>query len=302
MVARRRGRLSGQGMMRAALGFGVSGPHGARWFREGKLARLIAQALDGGVRHFDTAPFYGAAEERLGRALQGRADIFISTKTGTRRAGRRLVKDFSPAGMRADIEGSLLRLKREAVDLVYLHGPAPAEIAPALAALAALKAEGKVRLTGVCGDGEALEQALLAGADALMGVFNIVDRRHEPLFRRARAEGRHVAGIAPLVQGAIAGAAPPVTPAGLWRLARNIRRPAAAPDAVAAARARLVALEGFTPAAAALAFVLDSGACDVALTTTSNASHLAESLGAAKSDLSPLACAALGLDPSGTGS
>ena len=138
MVAGRRNRFSGTRLMRAALGFGVSGPHGARWFREGKLARLIAQALDGGVRHFDTAPFYGEAEERLGRALQGRSDIFISTKTGTRRAGRRLVKDFSPAGMRADVEGSLLRLKREAVDVIYLHGPAPAEVAPALAALAAL--------------------------------------------------------------------------------------------------------------------------------------------------------------------
>lgn len=288
--------------MRAALGFGVSGPHGARWFREEKLARLVEQALDGGVRHFDTAPFYGEAEDRLGRALMGRADVFISTKTGTRRNGRNVVKDFSPVGMRDDIEGSLGRLKREALDLVYLHGPSAAEVVPALTALAVLKAEGKVRKTGVCGEDGAVAEAIAAGADAVMGVFNLADRRHEALFRDARARGVHVAAIAPLAQGALAGAPRPTTPAGLWRVARNARRPPGPPAAVQSARARLGAVGGMAPAAAALAFVLNAGVCDIAFTTTSDARHLAEALGAARKDLPPAVRAALGLDPNGTGS
>lgn len=278
-------------MMAALLGFGVSGPHGARWFSEKKLARLIAQALEGGVAHFDTAPFYGEAELRLARALKaiGAADAFISTKTGTRRDGGRITKDFSAAAMRADLDASRRRFGRDSIDLLFLHGPSAAEVEPALSALAAMKAAGAVRLIGVCGQDDALEAALGCGADAVMGVFNAADRRHESLFRRARSAGVLVAGIAPLAQGALAGPAAPVRASSLWRLARNRVRPAAPAAALAQARRALGTAPAPSLAAGALAFVLQSGAVDLAFTTTTSQTHLAEALAAAR--------ATAGLDP-----
>ncbi|MFN3960753.1 MAG: aldo/keto reductase [Parvularculaceae bacterium] len=269
--------------MTARLGFGVSGPHGARWFSEKTLTRLIAQAIEGGVAHFDTAPFYGEAEVRLARALKaiGACDVFISTKTGTRRNGGRVTKDFSPAAMRADLDASRRRFGRDSIDLLFLHGPSAAEVEPALSELAAMKAAGAVRMVGVCGEGPALDAALAGGADAVMGVFNAADRRHESLFRRARSAGVLVAGIAPLAQGALADPAAPFRASSLWRLARNRVRPAAPAAALAQARRALGTAPSPSLAASALAFVLQSGAVDLAFTTTTSPAHLAEALAAA---------------------
>jgi aryl-alcohol dehydrogenase-like predicted oxidoreductase len=283
--------------MRAALGFGVSGPLGAPWFRERKALRLVAQALDNGVRHFDTAPFYGMAEERLARAIAGRADVFVSTKTGTRRKDGAFFKDFSLAGMSADVETSRKRFGRDRLDLVLLHGPSLADVPPALAALLDLKAQGKMGAVGVCGEGAALEAAVDAGADAIMGVFNFADRRHEALFRRARAAGVMTAAIAPLAQGAFDRAGLPLRPSDFWKLARNAARAPAPRAALANARRALEQVDGFTRSGAALAFVLHSGAADVAFTTTTSPVRLMRSIDAAARAPSPQALHALGLDP-----
>lgn len=44
----------------------------------------VRRALELGIRYFDTAPWYGAglSESRLGKALQGRTDVSVSTKCG----------------------------------------------------------------------------------------------------------------------------------------------------------------------------------------------------------------------------
>ncbi len=294
--------------MGAVLGFGVSGPHGQAWFSERKLHRLIAQALDGGVRHFDTAPFYGDAQARLGRALSslGARDVIVSTKTGTRRAGGRTLKDFSGETIRRDAETSLRRLGRDRLDVFYLHGPSIAQIDAALPALLSLKAEGKIAAIGVCGEGDALDHAVSCGVEAIMGVYNLIDRRHSGVFERARQSGMMRVAIAPLAQGVLARRpAFPIRPAELWRLARSARR-AAHPGAVISAagvdraRSALGRIEGFSPAGAALAFVLHGGLVDVALTTSANPGRLAQSLDAAGRALDPAAFAALSaltLDP-----
>ena len=292
--------------MNALLGFGVSGPHGARWFAEKKLTRLIAQAIDGGVRDFDTAPFYGDAQLRLGRALRsiGARDMLVSTKTGTLRAGLRAVKDFSANAIRADVEGSLKDLGREFLDTLYLHGPAPAEIDAAIPVLRALQAEGTVRRIGVCGEGAALDHALASGFDAIMGVFNVIDRRHEGVFSRARARGVQTVAIAPLAQGAFAKQSAPRSASDAWRLARATMRGGARSKSNAEKKASeaLSAVESLSPSGAALAFVLQGGLASLALTTTSNAAHLAESLAAANHSLDVETMArltALALDPAG---
>jgi len=290
--------------MVAALGFGVSGPHGQAWFSERKLTRLIAQAMDGGLVHFDTAPFYGEAEGRLGRALASlRAHAaIVSTKTGTRRKNGRTIKDFSEASIRADVDKSLKRLRRDALDVLYLHGPTSAEIDAALPTLLALKAHGKIRALGVCGEGEALAHATTCQVDAIMGVYNLIDRRHAKIFERARADGITTVAIAPLARGELVRRSKrPASPSDLWRMARRARRGPLAGVGVSAVRQALRGIDGFSPAGAALAFVLQAGVVDVAMTTSTDAGRLAQSLDASRHRLGAAAIealSALSLDPS----
>jgi len=277
--------------MTAALGFGVSGPLAMRWHPAAATRALIAQALDGGVVHFDTAPFYGEGEgeRRLGEALAAAgARVFISTKTGTRRRGRRILKDFSERAIRADVEGSLARLRVGRIDRLYLHGPRREEISAARDTLVRLVEEGKIAQWGVCGEGPTLGDAVAAGAGAVMGAYNVVDRRHEAIFRDAHARGVVVTAIAPLAQalflrgpGAVRGAA------DLWRLARAATR-GRQRAAAASARAALEAVEGFTPVEAALAFVTQAPFISIACTATTKPAHLAVSLAACGRTLPPV--------------
>lgn len=279
------------------IGFGVSGPLGQFWFNEGEMRGVIAQALAGGVTHFDTAPFYFNAEQRLGDALAG-AGAFISTKTGTRRLGRRLIKDFSEHAIRADVAESCRRLGRDALDLLYLHGPTTEQIDETRPVLDALKRERRVRAIGVCGEGAPLAHAAGAGFDAIMGVYNVLDRRHEAIFAEAKRKGVLTVAVAPLALGLFD---PhfnrPRTLSDLWRLARARFRGRYSETQIAAARRALGMPD---PAGAALGFVLANPDIDIVMTTTTKPGHLAATLTARP--LAGPACEAinaLALDPEG---
>jgi aryl-alcohol dehydrogenase-like predicted oxidoreductase len=279
--------------MTLRLGFGVSGPLGQWWFEAARTRGLIEGALRGGVAHFDTAPFYFDAEPRLGEALRefGRNDVIVSTKTGTRRKGRGLVKDFSEVGICADVDQSRRALGRDALDLLYLHGPTSTEIDACLPTLEALKREGKVARIGVCGEGAPLHRAIGAGFDAIMGVYNIVDRRHERVFAEAKAKGVMTVAIAPLAQGLFdRRKILPRELADLWRMARASLRPRYRKKDIAAARAAIGAAGA---AEAALGFALANPDIDIVMTTTTKLDHLARSLAVASGTIEPVLFARL---------
>lgn len=263
----------------AKLGFGVSGPLGQFWFSERRTRTLIRMAIAGGIDHFDTAPFYFDAEARLGAALRAPGPaIFVSTKTGTRRKGRGLVKDFSEAAIRRDVDESRRRLGRDCLDLLYLHGPTAAQTMDALPVLTALKREGAVRLIGVCGEGEPLALAARCDFDAIMGVFNVIDRRNADIFSEAKSRGVLTVAVAPLAQGLFDPRfRRPAGAADLWRLARAAFRPRYDRARIAAARR---ALGPADPAGRALGFALAQPSIDVVMTTTTKPRHLAASLAA----------------------
>ncbi|GAM84905.1 hypothetical protein ANO11243_029070 [Dothideomycetidae sp. 11243] len=87
---------------------------------------LVQDALEHGVRAFDTSPYYGPSEELLGAALDTefvhtnvpREDIFILTKCG-RIASDEF--DYSPEWVRASVTRSLKRLRTDYLDVVYCH-------------------------------------------------------------------------------------------------------------------------------------------------------------------------------------
>jgi aryl-alcohol dehydrogenase-like predicted oxidoreductase len=112
---------------------------------------LIRRAYELGVNTFDTALVYsnGESERRLGVALEGiRDQVWINTKT-SRRPG---------AHARQDLEGSLLRLRTDRVDLMFIHALDDEQdlarvLAPdgCLAELRKAKEEGLIRFLGVSG-------------------------------------------------------------------------------------------------------------------------------------------------------
>ena len=270
------------------LGLGISGPLGASWFSETKAMALIERALALGITAFDTSPLYGLAEERLGRALAPlnaaeRAGLCLSTKVGNYLGtdGKRR-RDFSAGTIRRLVDQSLTRLGVDAVDVVYLHGPDEHELLSSLPILFDLKAQGLIRQTGVCSEGSHLGRAIAQdGVDAVMGSYNLFDRRHETMLETARESGLHVTGIAPLGQGLYRpGFLLPRSPADLWYIARAMvknRRQ----FALARQLSWMNHVNGWTGAELALTFAL-TGPLDRAMMTTTRITHLEANVAAAR--------------------
>src|SRR5438034_9163770 len=88
--------------------------------------RIIRAAVERGVTFFDTAEAYGpfTNEELVGEALAPfRDQVVIATKFGFElgRADQKQVLDSRPDNIRRVTEGSLERLRVEAIDLYYQH-------------------------------------------------------------------------------------------------------------------------------------------------------------------------------------
>ena len=113
----------------------------------------MRQALDAGVDHFDTAADYGDSELHYGRWMSEIRDhVFLSTKTGDR--------EWDAA--RRSIERSLERLRVDHVDLIQLHAVGDLE-----------------DLDRATGPGGALEAAIQAKEEGLVGAIGITGHGHE---------------------------------------------------------------------------------------------------------------------------
>lgn len=107
---------------------------------EATARQTVIHAWNGGIRHFDTAPYYGfgLSETRIGDALAGlpRNSFTLSTKAGRviedaagRRGqddgfavdGRAARFDYSRDGVRRSVEASLRRLRIDRIDILFLH-------------------------------------------------------------------------------------------------------------------------------------------------------------------------------------
>jgi aryl-alcohol dehydrogenase-like predicted oxidoreductase len=125
-------------------GFGTSGAEEA--------TRLVSICLEAGLNMFDSADIYsdGAAEELLGKAIQGRREqVIISTKA-TFRAGKG-PNDVGSSRhhLLKSVEGSLRRLGTDYIDLFQLHGfDAVTPVEETLNVLDDLVRAGKIRYIG----------------------------------------------------------------------------------------------------------------------------------------------------------
>ncbi|MER5750827.1 aldo/keto reductase [Streptomyces sp. NPDC002088] len=112
---------------------------------------FIQRAAAKGFAAFDTSPIYGrgAAEEDLGNHLPG--DAAVWTKVGVDITSPLPTLDYSLEGMAASLQGSLRRLRRDQVDVAFVHNPEPARVSDIdLAGFARHCAEtGRAALIGV---------------------------------------------------------------------------------------------------------------------------------------------------------
>jgi aryl-alcohol dehydrogenase-like predicted oxidoreductase len=119
--------LGKNGLEVSALGLGCMGMSIAYGLPPDKqeMIVLIRKAVERGVTFFDTAEIYGpyTNEKLVGEALTPfRGKVAIATKFGIRLdANGQQVQDSRPDLIRKSLEGSLKRLKVDAIDLYYQH-------------------------------------------------------------------------------------------------------------------------------------------------------------------------------------
>jgi predicted aldo/keto reductase-like oxidoreductase len=228
------------------LGLGIAGPHGSRLVPEIQTRNVIQTAIENGIVFLDTAPAYGGgeAERRLGRAVQGlkRSDLFVSTKVGLNEQHQR---DFSPEGIEQSLRRSLIRLNMPFVDVLFLHGPDPAELTPELfQKLESLKQQGLFRHLGVTGRANELDAALELDAFELimlpMGPRTIEMNRKRA--KRAQGRGLVVVGIEMLSHTRRVWR-PSVNPGDIWHMLRSLVRGSSLPSADTAMEALKSALK-----------------------------------------------------------
>ncbi|HVP60376.1 MAG TPA: aldo/keto reductase [Myxococcaceae bacterium] len=155
--------LGRTGVTVSILGLGA-GRIGGPETTDADVDRLLGTALELGVTLVDTARSYGASEERLGRALEGRRSaVILSTKLGYGVPG---VPDWTGPSVEAGVDGALARLRTDVLDVVHLHS-CPREVlerGEVVDALHRTVRAGKVRVAAYSGENDALDWAVRSGA------------------------------------------------------------------------------------------------------------------------------------------
>ena len=182
---------------------------GAGTFRlQGQAAiDSVANALDLGYRHIDTAQIYGN-EEEVGAALASsrvpRGEVFVTTKIWT--------EHLAGAALIPSLKESLRKLRLDQLDLTLIHWPSPAGAVPVAESMAALleaRERGLTRAIGVSN----FTIPLVKEAIEAVGAANIATNQvelHPYLQNRAvaafgREHGIPVTAYMPLAYGKVLG-------------------------------------------------------------------------------------------------
>jgi aryl-alcohol dehydrogenase-like predicted oxidoreductase len=259
----------GFGAMRIT-GPGVWGPPADRETAKAVLIRAVAL----GVNLIDTADSYGpeVSEELIAEALYPYPhDLVIATKGGYLRHGpNQWQPDGRPIHLRAALEGSLLRLKRDYIDVYQLHTPDPqTPFAESVGVLAEMQAEGKIRHIGLSN----VSVAQLKQAQAIVKVvsvqnrYNLADRASEDVLDACAEQGLGFIPWYPLATG-------------------NLARPGSQLDQIASRH-------NVAPGQVALAWLLWRSPVMLPIPGTGSIAHLEENVAAAALKLDEAELAAL---------
>lgn len=294
----------------SALGLGCMGmnfAYGPPPDRAGMI-RLLRTAVDEGVTFFDTAEAYGpfVNEALLGEALSPvRDQVVIATKFGFAPGadGRKgwSALNSRPEHIRAVADGSLMRLRTEAIDLFFQHRVDPdVPIEEVAGTVGDLVCAGKVRHFGLSEAGtETLRRAhAVHPVTALQSEYSLWYRRPEAeLLPTLEALGIGFVPYSPLGRGFLTGTIGPGTE--FARTDIRLRLPRFSVEArqaneVLKRRLTAIALDkGVTLAQLALAWLLAQKPWIVPIPGTTRADRLRENIYAARLELSPRDIAAI---------
>ena len=224
--------------------------------------RVLRRAVELGIDFIDTADSYGpeVSERLIAEALYPYpAGLVIATKAGLRRPGpNQWQEDGRPEYLRAQVEGSLQRLRLERIDLLQLHRIDPkVPLEDQLGALSRLQQEGKIRHIGLSEVTVAQIEASrrLVEVVTVQNLYNLANRKSEDVLDYAETEGIGFIPWFPLATGDLAAPGGP--------LARAAQRLHAKPSQVA------------------LAWLLQRSPVMLPIPGTSRVKHLEENVAAA---------------------
>ena len=286
----------------SAIGLGcmtMSGGYSVSPDRQEMIA-LIRAAVDRGVTFFDTAQVYGpfTNEELVGEALAPvRDQVVIATKFGFAFGpnGENRGVNSRPEHIKQMAEGSLKRLRVEAIDLYYQHRVDPdVPIEEVAGAVKNLIQEGKVKYFGMS---EAAAQTIRR-AHAIQPV-TAVQSEYSLWWRRPEAEvlpmceelGIGFVPYSPLGKGFLTGKIDETTTFDSGDLRSRIPRftPEArkANQAVVGLLGNIAQRKQATPAQIALAWLLAQQPWIVPIPGTTKLHRLEENIGASTVELTP---------------
>ncbi|MFM7480331.1 MAG: aldo/keto reductase, partial [Planctomycetota bacterium] len=207
-------QVIGWGAFKIGRNEGIKYPTGYDLPSESEAVALVRQIVRMGIRSIDTAPAYGLSEHRVGLALEGltaqeRSAVFLSTKVGERFEEGRSTYDFSRSSVESSVMHSLRSLRREHLDLVWVHsdGSDKQIVADgaAIGALTAFRERGVVGTVGFSAKHVEGARAALADPriDALMLEYHPSKPEMEPVIADAAKSGRAVFIKKPLASGTL---------------------------------------------------------------------------------------------------
>jgi len=265
-----------------------------------EMILLLRAAVERGVTFFDTAEVYGplANEELVGEALAPfRKDVVIATKFGWAPAPgdreRWSALNSRPEHIKEAVEGSLKRLRVDAIDLYYQHRVDPnVPIEDVAGAVKDLIQEGKIKHFGLS---EASAQTIrrahaVQPVTALQSEYSLWFRRPEQEILPTLEElGIGFVPYSPLGKGFLTGKITPDTKFDSTDFRSTI--PRFRPENIDANQSMVAVLDRFatekkaTPAQVALAWLLAKKPWIVPIPGTTKLGRLEENIGAAEIEL-----------------
>ncbi len=264
-----------------------------------EMISLIRAAVDRGITFFDTAQMYGpfTNEELVGEVLAPfRGRVVIATKFGLRidPSGQQVV-DSRPEFIKESTEGSLKRLKVDAIDLYYQHRVDPnVPIEDVAATVKDLIQKGRVKHFGLSEAGvKTIRRAhAVQPVTAVQSEYSLWWRRPEEELLPALQElGIGFVPFSPLGKGFLTGKIDENTSFDSSDF-RNIV-PRFTPDARKANMTlvdllrKIAERKKATPAQIALAWLLAQKPWIVPIPGTTKLTRLEENIGAAAVELTP---------------
>ena len=297
-------KLGNSNLEVSAIGLGCMGmsfSYGPPADRQ-EMISLLRIAVERGVTFFDTAEVYGpfTNEELVGEALSPlRGQVVIATKFGwepnPRDGGKWTALNSRPEHIKQVAEGSLKRLKVDAIDLFYQHRVDPdVPIEDVAGAVKELIQEGKVKHFGLSEAGvQTIRRAhAVQPVTAVQSEYSLWWRRPEDEVLPTLEElGIGFVPYSPLGKGFLTGKVNENTTFDSTDFRNTL--PRFTPEARKANRAlvdllgEVAARKNATPAQIALAWLLAQKPWIVPIPGTTKLNRLDENIGAASVELTP---------------